>query len=231
MLQRFPNLARRAHQHRDRVGTAREGLALPELWHERAFAHPTALATPHRRKCDGTGSSLPGRPTRLEVVRRQFRGWATQPAGWLQLRFFASTCAAAIRNSFVIPVFCLLAWGHYGQGGVARLYATIRRVSALRRRVSGVGERVAGAGSARSDAPYGAGLGALGARRGKPQPVPRKTKLISPSEVASRVLLSDFTPRCSQLGQNAALLFRAGFLRQTTAFLCKFPKLLRVFHR
>ena len=60
---------------------------------------------------------------------------------------------------------------------------------------------------------------------------PRKTKLISPSEVASRVLLSDFTPRCSQLGQNAALLFRAGFLRQTTAFLCKFPKLLRVFHR
>ena len=64
--------------------------------------------------------------------------------------------------------------GSLWPGRVARLYATIRRVSALRRRVSGVGERVAGAGSARSDAPYGAGLGALGARRGKPQPVPAK---------------------------------------------------------
>ena len=53
--------------------------------------------------------------------------------------------------------------GSLWPGRVARLYATIRRVSALRRRVSGVGERVAGAGSARSDAPYGAGLGALGA--------------------------------------------------------------------
>ena len=51
-----------------------------------------------------------------------------------------------------------------------------------------------------------------------------------PAEVASRVLLSDFTPGCSQLGQNAALLFRAGFLRQTTAFLCKLPKLPRIFH-
>jgi hypothetical protein len=73
-----------------------------------------------RRKCDGTGSSLSGRPTCLKVGRRQFhrRANPTRRLVATTVSPFASTCAAADTELFREPRVLPACVGQCGPGGV-----------------------------------------------------------------------------------------------------------------